>query len=860
MSHDRGTPAAGSGITSRKARVYGVRCDRGLMSPPLRRHDASGSPRRRAALGVAGGVAAMVVTTPFTASVRAGGVSAESVSRPSSAALQAASADSWSQRVANPWAVDRLNGRNRAAAPAAAVSGSEPAASTALAVAGWRLQASRNALIPNGQLFAVSCGAPTSCTAVGAFDDPRGVQVALVQHWDGRVWRTERVAAPPASVSTTLTGVSCASVVSCIAVGYYGQASGVVGALAERWDGVAWTLHQVPAPSGAGSNGLLAVSCTSAARCIAVGEDNDASGAPRPLFATWTGGAWTSGQAAVPAGSIAAGLFGVACATPSWCLAAGASQAASGVAGTLAQRWNGSRWSIEATPGINGASGSGFAGVACTGANRCLAVGSSNASTGTSTPLAERRAGSSWQIDASPLPVGAIGGELSGVACSAPTACTAAGSYAGPAAGGSSGSMTRLPLAEHWSGAQWQATAAPDPSGAAAAFLSAVACTSQTCTATGSSETSAARLVPLVERSATGSWMIQRTPQPSGAANNDNLLAVSCPAPGHCLAVGYSTLSFQLQLPLAESWNGVSWRITPTVTPPNATSSQLQAISCTPPVACTAVGSAFDGVVTRALVETWDGRHWRIAATPDPPSGTSYALLGVSCTGQQSCLAVGDTATTAGQSPLSEVWDGTIWRLLRTPRPASGNVNELEAVSCIRSTACTAVGFGAMAFAETWDGHSWRLVSVAQPAGAMSTLLFGVSCSSATACMAVGSAVAMQGVLPLADRWDGNTWSSSVMPLPSPQAAGSNPAAVTCTSASSCVAAGYYFQPNQHSTAFVESWDGVRWTDQGVPTPAGTVLSALNGVSCDRKGCIATGSSSAASSIQVTLAVGSGSP
>jgi hypothetical protein len=98
------------------------------------------------------------------------------------------------------------------------------------------------------------------------------------------------------------------------------------------------------------------------------------------------------------------------------------------------------------------------------------------------------------------------------------------------------------------------------------------------------------------------------------------------------------------------------------------------------------------------------------------------------------------------------------------------------------------------------------------------------------------------------------------MPLPASTANGTDPAAVSCTTPSSCTAVGYYFQPNEHSTAFAEVWNGLRWSNQAIPAPAGTVVSALSGVSCDRRGCTGVGYTSGVSNLQVTLAVGRSAP
>jgi hypothetical protein len=270
---------------------------------------------------------------------------------------------------------------------------------------------------------------------------------------------------------------------------------------------------------------------------------------------------------------------------------------------------------------------------------------------------------------------------------------------------------------------------------------------------------------------------------------------------------------------------------------------------------------SFSGAVSHALIETWDGERWTIVPSPGPPAGISYSLAGISCPTPVSCIAVGYASTHAGrQLALSEAWNGVAWRVLTTPLPANGS-SALWAVSCDSATSCTAVGTANQALVETWDGSRWRIETLATPPGAEATALFGVSCATTRACMAVGFAsYPRQGILPLAERWDGGTWSSVRMPLPVSTANGTDPAAVACTSPSSCTAVGNYFQPNEHSTAFAEVWNGVGWRNLAVPTPSGTVVSALTGVSCDRSGCTGVGYTSPVSNLQVTLAVGRDTP
>ena len=108
----------------------------------------------------------------------------------------------------------------------------------------------------------------------------------------------------------------------------------------------------------------------------------------------------------------------MSCTSASACTAVGSSGA-----GPLAERWNGTRWTIQATPNPRQGGGE-LNGVACTSASACTAAGNSN--TGN---LAERWNGSSWSIQTTPNPAGAQFTFLNTVACASASACTAAGAY-----------------------------------------------------------------------------------------------------------------------------------------------------------------------------------------------------------------------------------------------------------------------------------------------------------------------------------------------------------------------------------------------------------------------------------------------
>src|SRR5262249_62262622 len=78
-------------------------------------------------------------------------------------------------------------------------------------------------------------------------------------------------------------------------------------------------------------------------------------------------------------------LFSVACTSPSACTAVGTSNA-----GNLAERWNGTSWSIKPTPNPAGAQFPFLNTVACASASACIAAGAYINSSGAVHALAER--------------------------------------------------------------------------------------------------------------------------------------------------------------------------------------------------------------------------------------------------------------------------------------------------------------------------------------------------------------------------------------------------------------------------------------------------------------------------------------
>jgi hypothetical protein len=183
---------------------------------------------------------------------------------------------------------------------------------------------------------------------------------------------------------------------------------------------------------------LNGVSCTSPTACTAIGERHSASGIVHTLAERWDGRTWGIQATPNPSGIQFASLAGVSCTSPSACLATGGSDL-----GTLAERWNGTRWSIQPTPNPPGGGNILLTSVACPASSACTAFGFDETGSGQHLTLAERWNGHAWRIQPTPGIVAADIG-FPGVACPALSACVAVANYTnnGP----------DLTLAEQWNG------------------------------------------------------------------------------------------------------------------------------------------------------------------------------------------------------------------------------------------------------------------------------------------------------------------------------------------------------------------------------------------------------------------------
>lgn len=336
--------------------------------------------------------------------------------------------------------------------------------------------------------------------------------------------------------------------------------------------GPPWAVIATPNTS-APDNQLTAVSCVDASDCWAVGASDDEPGAAttRTLAEHWNGSTW-SVVATPNANATRTNLYGVTCVSASDCWAVGGWVASDTSSATLIEHWNGTLWSMVTTTSTGG----GHA-VSCFSASDCWAVGSPSVS--------QHWNGSTWSSVRMAEPV-LMPSTLVSVSCAAASDCWAVGQFFF--------NNVWSNLGEHWNGS---------------------------------------------------TWSLANPPSVPGASNG--LTGVTCLATSDCWTVGDAADSTGGKT-LAEHWDGSSWSIVKTADLPSHNDS-LQGVACLSASDCWAIGVSNPA---QGLVEHWNGGNWTIDPTPVPGASLQNIFYGLACVSTSDCWAVGAAvAANPSQTP-----------------------------------------------------------------------------------------------------------------------------------------------------------------------------------------------------------------
>ncbi len=501
---------------------------------------------------------------------------------------------------------------------------------------------------------ALSCASAELCMAVDTFG--QAVQ------WTGSAWSTPVTVEPDVSFQG-LDSVSCPSPTSCLAGGDLDQVF--------RWDGTSWSAAEVIPDSSPNPNRWVSgISCPTPTFCAAV--------ASQFAVDTWNGTVW-AGTPGVPGGARGNGTTRVSCATATFCVTTGFSQAYS---------WTGSAWSDPHPFDPDRGLVQSF--VSCPSPTTCLGADAWGA--------VAQWAGTGWSPSRDLDP---SGGGLDLLTC--PTTQTCLAAVTGSAVGLSA-----------WANRSWRATTPPglEPFGGSCVTGPFCLLFDGTSVTTGNGllwtpPTPAALVAPA-------------GPAPDGGADTWPSAAVSCLSDRFCALVADDG---QVAIWLGTGWTGQQSFGLPAGTSTSSSSSTTTVealavpgpigVSCSQTWACTAI--------LGDQVLTWDGDSWTQSPYPD------QSAAAVSCPRPTTCIFVGRHDV--------DVEVSGAWRAPQVVDPTG----LLTSVSCPTTSFCVALdGTG---HAVTFDGSRWSAPRAVLPDDAADGIgvnrLDLVDCPSASFCLAV---------------------------------------------------------------------------------------------------------------------------
>lgn len=383
-------------------------------------------------------------------------------------------------------------------------------------------------------------------------------------------------------------------------------------------------------------------------------------------------------------------------------------------------------------------------------------------------------------------------GSLASVTCTSSTECVAVG-YDGH----------NQPLILRGNPATWgaaQATAITLGSGFGdGGALSSVTCTSSTqCVATGHDAASQ----PVVVRGNPATWGVAQATQitlGSGFGDGGFLNAVSCTSSSRCVAVGYDNLSQLLTLDGdPATWSAAQATAIALVSSEGG-GGVLSSVSCTGSTSCSAVG--YDAksqlLALTGNPATWGSPQTRAIAL-GAGSGSGGTLASVHCTSAASCVAAGsdhsDRALYLSGNPTT--WNAGRVHEVVLRGAGFGVVEALTSLTCESKTLCIAVGldlgdkpFMLRGNPAAWGSAHARELELGAAVGDGGSL-HSMSCMTPISCVAVGTDRKGQ---PFMLRGNPATWTGPMakqLTLAASMGSGGSLASVSCATPTLCVAVG----------------------------------------------------------------------
>jgi len=197
---------------------------------------------------------------------------------------------------------------------------------------------------------------------------PGSANAPMIEHWNGKAWRTESVRVPDQPGS--FASVTATSARNAWAVGWTGTTASV---LIAHWNGRTW--RQVPAPGGTGN--LQGVTATGRANAWAAGFTNT-TGQDKTLILHWNGRRWTAVPSPTPAGDTDLWRIEASSRSNAWAVGYSRPTSCDPECQTVAEHWNGRRWTAVPSPNAPAGFLNAFLGVVAISPRDAWAVGTTD--------------------------------------------------------------------------------------------------------------------------------------------------------------------------------------------------------------------------------------------------------------------------------------------------------------------------------------------------------------------------------------------------------------------------------------------------------------------------------------------------
>jgi hypothetical protein len=221
-------------------------------------------------------------------------------------------------------------------------------------------------------------------------------------------------------------------------------------------------------------------------------------------------------------------------------------------------------------------------------------------------------------------------------------------------------------------------------------------------------------------------------------------------------------------------------------------------------------------------------------------------LAGISAVSADDIFAAGEIYNNDRDEiiPFFEHWNGTAWS--QAGPTVSGTFNYITGISALAANDAWAVGYqptktddvpnNGLGHGDTFhfDGTKWTQINSAPNCLCVFT---GVTAIAPNDVWAVGYSSTLTAgnffvSTPMAQHWDGTSWTLATVPSPSPTLNGNQFYGVAAVSSKSVWAVGTYFDDDINVEAFIgfaEHWDGSSWSLVTIPAcpNANCVLTAI---------------------------------